>query len=63
VQLPDAEFNLRVHRLSLSGDSTAPTLTQRGVLVRCRVGPFTLRREYLVPEAPAQSVVHVGWST
>jgi hypothetical protein len=48
--LADAEFNLRLHRLSWRADPAAPVLTQRGVLVTRRVGPFMLRREYLVPE-------------
>jgi len=48
--LPDAELTLRLHRLAWKKDSNAPTLTQFGVLVTLRVGPFTLRREYLVPD-------------
>jgi hypothetical protein len=45
--LPDAIIALRLHRLSLKADPAAPSLTQFGVLVAHRVGPFTLRREYL----------------
>jgi len=46
--LPDVELVLPLHRLSLKGESNAPQLTQFGVLVTRRAGPFTLRREYLV---------------
>lgn len=49
--LPDTELTLRLHRLAWKKDSNAPTLTQFSVLVTRKVGPFTLRREYLVPEA------------
>jgi hypothetical protein len=45
--MPDATTTLRLHRLSLNRDPKAPSLTQFGVLVAVRVGPFTLRREYL----------------
>jgi hypothetical protein len=48
--LPDAELTLRLHRLAWKKDPLAPTLTQFGVLVTLNVGPFKLRREYLVPE-------------
>ena len=48
--LPDATFTLRLHRLAWTKDPKAPTLTQFGVLVTRRVGPFTLRREYLAPD-------------
>jgi hypothetical protein len=41
---------LRLHRLAWTKDPKAPTLTQFGVLVTRRVGPFTLRREYLAPD-------------
>ena len=46
---PDATVTLRVHRLSWKADTAAPSLTIYGVLVTCKVGPFTLRREYLAP--------------
>lgn len=45
--LPDAELALRLHRLSLKTAPNAPYVTQFGVLTTLRVGPFTLRREYL----------------
>ena len=48
--LPDFELTLRLHRLAWKKDPNAPTLTQFGVLVTRRVGPFTLRREYLLPD-------------
>jgi hypothetical protein len=46
---PDATVTLRIHRLSWKHDPAAPTLTVFGVLVTCKVGPFTVRREYLAP--------------
>jgi hypothetical protein len=48
--LPDASITLRIHRLMWKVDPEAPPLTQFGVLVAQRVGPFTLRREYLASE-------------
>jgi hypothetical protein len=45
---PDAEISLRLHRLAVKGDPDAPSLFQRGVLITRRVGPFAVRREYLV---------------
>lgn len=45
--LPEAELTLRLHRLSLKTAPNAPHVTQFGVLAMLRVGPFTLRREYL----------------
>jgi hypothetical protein len=47
---PDASVALRIHRLTWKADSAAPRLTQFGVLVARRIGPFTLRREYLATE-------------
>jgi hypothetical protein len=44
---PDAEIGLRLHRLAVKGQSDLPSLFQRGVLITRRVGPFTVRREYL----------------
>jgi hypothetical protein len=49
--LPDATVTLRLHRVSWTHDSQAPTLTLYGVLVTRKVGPFTLRREYAAPAA------------
>ena len=48
--LPDASVTLRIHRLTWKADSAAPRLTQFGVLVARRIGPFTIRREYLATE-------------
>jgi hypothetical protein len=48
--LPESAFLLRLHRLSWTRDAKAPTLTQFTVLVTYKVGPFTLRREYLTPD-------------
>lgn len=50
--LPNASVSLRIHQLSWRKDPAAPALTQVGILVVQRVGPFTIRREFLVgPEA------------
>jgi hypothetical protein len=46
---PDAAVTLREHHVSWKGNTEAPTLTKHGVLVRCKVGPFDLRREYAAP--------------
>jgi hypothetical protein len=46
---PEATVTLRVHRLSWRRDPAAPSLTVFGVLMTCKVGPFTVRREYLAP--------------
>ena len=48
--LPDADVTLREHRLSWRRDPTQPSLTVFGALVTRQVGPFTLRREFAVPE-------------
>ncbi len=48
--LPDATLTLRLHRLAWAKDPKAPTLTQFGVLVTEKMGPFTLRREYVAPD-------------
>jgi hypothetical protein len=59
--LPDATFNVRLHRLSWTKDPKAPTLTQFGVLVTRKVGPFTLRREYVAPgQLPAATSIAVS---
>lgn len=47
--IPDATVTLRIHRLSWRREPAAPSLTVFGVLVTCKVGPFTVRREYLAP--------------
>lgn len=51
---PDAKMTLRVHRIGLREDPTAPTITQLGVLVFVPVGPFTVKREFVVPDDSAQ---------
>jgi hypothetical protein len=58
--LPDAELTLRVHRLSWNTDPGAPNVTQFGVLVTRRVGPFTVRREYLVGPVLSQISARTG---
>ena len=45
--LPDAAISLRFHRLIWKVDPAAPQLGQSCVLIAQRVGPFTLRREFL----------------
>ncbi len=47
---PRATVTLRVHKLVWRRDLQAPALTLFGVLVTRKVGPFTLRREYVAPE-------------
>ena len=53
---PEAKMTLRVHRLSLKDDPSAPTVTQLGVLVFVPEGPFTVKREFVVPDSGAQAV-------
>jgi hypothetical protein len=48
--IPDATVNLRVHTLAWKTDRQAPTLTLFGVVITLKLGPFTLRREYAVPD-------------
>lgn len=48
--LPDAEVTLRAHRLSWRREPALPALTVHGALVTRPIGPFTLRREFAVPE-------------
>jgi hypothetical protein len=47
---PDADVTLQRHVLAWASDDHAPTITVWGVLVRRKIGPFNLRREYLAPE-------------
>ena len=54
--MPEATVHLRVHRISLKGDSAPPPVVQHGILVTMKHGPFTLRREYALTVAPAESV-------
>jgi hypothetical protein len=46
----DADVTLQRHVLAWASDDHAPTITVWGVLVRRKIGPFNLRREYLAPE-------------
>jgi hypothetical protein len=48
---PDASVILRMHRLAWQQDPSAPDLVLYGALVTCKAGPFTVRREYLAPDA------------
>ena len=48
ASLPDAEFTFRIHRLTLREDPNAPALSIFGLLATRRIGPFTVRREYLI---------------
>ena len=52
---PNADVTLQRHRLGWARDQHAPTLTVWGVLVRRKIGPFNVRREYLAP-APEDSM-------
>ncbi|HVL68779.1 MAG TPA: hypothetical protein VM364_16065 [Vicinamibacterales bacterium] len=54
--MPEATVHLRVHRISLKGDSAPPPIVQHGILVNMKHGPFTLRREYALSVAPATTV-------
>jgi hypothetical protein len=50
--LPDAVLTMRLHWLALKTEPSGPRLTQFSVLVSRKVGPFTLRREFLAPATP-----------
>ena len=52
TRLPNANVVLRTHRVSFKQDATVPAIVCRGVLVTIKHGPFTLRREYAVADAP-----------
>ena len=55
---PDGDVVLQRHHLAWAPDHNAPSLTMWGVLVKRRVGPFLLLREYLAPTpAEPESVV------
>jgi hypothetical protein len=51
IRLPEATVTLRKHRFTWARDPQAPALTVYGVLVTLRAEPFTLRREYVAPDA------------
>jgi hypothetical protein len=48
--IPGAKTTMRIHWLTLKRDPAAPKLTQCGVLLFKDVGPFTVKREWLVTE-------------
>jgi hypothetical protein len=48
---PEACVILRMHRLTWKQDPRAPALVLYGALVTCKAGAFTVRREYLAPDA------------
>lgn len=52
AMFPAADVTLQRHTLTWLRDSSAPTLTIYGVLVRRRIGPFNIRREFVAPSAP-----------
>jgi hypothetical protein len=47
---PHADVTLQRHTLTWARDSSAPALTMYGVLVRRKIGPFNIRREFLAPD-------------
>src|SRR5258708_12521572 len=47
---PHADVTLQRHTLAWTRDSSAPTLTMYGVLVRRKIGPFNIRREFVAPD-------------
>lgn len=52
--VPDATVTLREHKLTWKRDGKV-SLTLFGVLVTCKEGPFTLRREYALDESSAET--------
>lgn len=48
--LPDARMHLHVREVMWRRDSRVPRLTHHTIVVTIKTGPFTLRREYLVPD-------------
>ena len=47
--IPNATVTLRVHRLTWKRDPQVPALISYGALTTCRLGPFSIRREYHAP--------------
>jgi hypothetical protein len=47
--VPNATVTLRTHRLTWRKKPTAPSVVMRGLLVAQNVGPFTVRREFRIP--------------
>lgn len=56
--LPDATVTLRVHKIVWKRDLRISVPPVFGVLVTQRVGPFTLRREYMAPATDARAREH-----
>ena len=48
---PESDVTLQRHVLAWTRDPKAPTLTVYGVLLRRKIGPFNVRREFLAPAA------------
>jgi hypothetical protein len=48
---PHADVTLQRHRLAWARDNNAPAVTVWGVLVRRKIGPFNVRREFLAPNS------------
>ena len=44
----------------IRGDAKAPALTIYGVLVRRKVGPFNIRREFVAPSADTGEEISAG---
>ena len=60
AMFPHAEVSLQQHILSWRRDPNAPTLTIYGVLVRRKIGPFNIRREFVAPSADTRDDMHAG---
>jgi hypothetical protein len=57
--LPDARTTMRVHRIALKSHPDMPSITQLSVLVTMQVGPFKVKREYLVvDDGAATELIH-----
>jgi hypothetical protein len=50
AMFPHADVTLQRHTLTWTRDSDAPRLTIYGVLVRRKIGPFNIRREFVAPD-------------
>ena len=50
AMFPHADVTLQRHILTWVRDPNAPTLTIYGVLVRRKIGPFNIRREFVAPD-------------
>lgn len=50
AMFPHADVTIRRHTLTWTRDSNAPRLTICGVLVRRKIGPFNIRREFVAPD-------------